>query len=165
MLTVKHNIVYYDSIQRINKQLIRRFASVAGLLENHDLSNSLYDEFRTWARNFLENFLKTLYTNANLKLYLQPTSLNVNVTYKYGTAQEYENLIQYVPFVRLIKELLQNIVKNDSDYKLSKEGLTLMLHYFVENSIDLFSKININMVDTRKKRVTAEHFNVLKKNN
>ena len=157
----RHKRVYKDTKEGITKPLIRRFANAGGLLENYELSSDVYDAFRNWASGFLEAFLEPLYSKANLKLYLDPSDLNVNIEYKYGSYHEYEIIIQYGIFDRLMRERLQNLVNQEINYKLSKKGLLLMRHYFVENSIDLFSKIKTYMDTTKEKRVTTKHMHTV----
>ena len=156
-MNVKRRIVIKDSIQGITVPLIRRFADYVKLTDNYRLSRLIYDHMRNWSRSLLENFLTPLYNNSNLKLYLDPKDLNMKLAYKHGSSDDYQWFMRYAPFERIIREILQDIVHPDADYKLSKEGVLLMLDYYVEHALDLFTKIKTYMDTTEDKCVEVRH--------
>ena len=164
----KHRIILRDNIMGITKPLIRRFADKATLLDCYKLSGLIYEEFRAWLNSFLKDILKKTYENRNVAIYLIPEDINLNIKYSYGPAKYYENMIAFLPFKRLIVENIQNVTgKAANEIKLSQDGLLLMIHYLVENSIDLFIKIKKYMDDQGKcKVVMPKHMQyVLKGNN
>ena len=149
-MITKPRKVIRDSIFGITKSLIRRLADRANLLNDYSLKDEIYNEFRNWTAAFLKNFLQPLYSNSDLKLYLDPNDLNMNIEYKYGTDDQYQKLISVTAFERLVREILQDIASHDANIRLSKAGFLLMIHYYVEKSIDLFAKIKAHMDITTK---------------
>lgn len=144
----RHRVILRDNIWVLNKNVIQKIIHLAS---DCVINGLIYEQFRMWSREFLENCITKMYGSIELADYNTKT-LTEEKLIEHSIIPEnlidYERIMPKLPFYRLIMEIIQDIATNE---KVSRIGAEQLKHYWLDHSFKLFKKAAEIMVTSGRK--------------
>lgn len=163
------NVINIPSIQRIvmlakqntqQKKEIQQSKILQDVMYNpyhHAISSSVYDSYRNWTYEFLENCIYSIHaydpTNYDIPT-LNSTDL---IAHNFYSETIYPKIISKIGFYNLIREIVQDVATNE---KVNKDGVEILKQYWIDESVKLFEKVFIITRNAGRLLVTNDDFNM-----